>query len=998
MNSTSVTSLLENGSPMAAPTYRHNPPAYDGRNGTPARPGPGALPHIDDLVAIPRDVDLNLSIRKLLEMAEVSLRQAEMSRDFNRPAQALKDYIRASVIAVQFIRDHKDYTSLRDTSGELARSHAALLKKISSQNDAYSRIKREIIADNQRTGVQPSAPRQASVPSAAQAHPPSSGRQTPSRLSQEITNGKVKPLVNPKPQALHGNAIKPGHGRAGSTGSAQDSLLARFVNLKGPQASPGQDPRIKTHPILPKPAGPREMPSDKPRLSLQSPIPSLPKMPDAIYSPARGTGEGTRAPTSSSRPRFNRTGSSASISSIQQTPLNSYPQVHRKMEEPRGIQIPQGDTITPEQLFQAMKAKGSVLIIDVRSREEFSEGHIMSSATICVEPSILQRDNLSADQISESLVLSPNQERDQFDRRDKYDLVVVYDQDSEGVPQDSWNRPEAAVLMSMCRALALYNYSKELKNSPKILEGGLDAWVDLMGPASLQTTSSPAATRTPRGNITIERKRSKYTVKSLRPDEVRALQESMEKTNDAVMAMFARTTEDFLKRYPAVSLEKESMSSPVMPRPRMEANHLPSPPTRPAPALPRSYSGLTRPADEHEPETGTVRIRGPKEFMSKAPCGIKNPRNWCYAISILQALCASSDFSRTLSEWEVTKSRPPVPMKPGDVDENPQLMVRNLGVHFHWIKAGEISSLDIKSFMAYCKYIDENNFINDDRKPFGSDQQQDAQEFMSFILTHLHDETNMRRDRTGMIPKPDTTNQSLVQAAAEYWRNHSIFNDSLVDRCWRGIELSTVNCTECNTNTYSFSMLELIPARIPAGRRSMTLKMALAEHFAPNLLTDFDCECCHRKTHAKQFLSLARMPPMLCVAFSRFEWTKEASRMEKSTTPVTWDVNDFDFSPYFLRPEDSGFAGPDKAFSRPFRYECYAIIIHSGNSVNSGHYYSYVRDTTVHDPYSWFKCNDESVTKVRIGSNDQYDAYNAIFQPRGNDVPYLAFFRRRAIN
>ena len=52
----------------------------------------------------------------------------------------------------------------------------------------------------------------------------------------------------------------------------------------------------------------------------------------------------------------------------------------------------------------------NVLLIDVRSREEFDSGHIFSRSVMCIEPSTLQ-DGYSAEQLQDRLVLSPDDEQ-----------------------------------------------------------------------------------------------------------------------------------------------------------------------------------------------------------------------------------------------------------------------------------------------------------------------------------------------------------------------------------------------------------------------------------------------------------------------------------------------------------------------------------------------------------------------------------------------------------
>lgn len=275
---------------------------------------------------------------------------------------------------------------------------------------------------------------------------------------------------------------------------------------------------------------------------------------------------------------------------------------------------------------------------------------------------------------------------------------------------------------------------------------------------------------------------------------------------------------------------------------------------------------------------------------------------------------------------------------------------------------------------------------------FGGSHQQDAQEFMSFVLEQLHDETNPCRNRSGNAKQPTTSGRPLVQAAMEYWASYSEFNQSIVDRYWRGIELSTVRCMRCDTRTHTFSPSGVLS--VPVNRdRDMTLSEALGDYVAGNQLDDFTCDSCKDKTVAMQSMSLARMPPLLCISFLRFKLHGQA--LSKSNTAISWDFNDFDFAPYFLDGSQQDGRAEDRAFGGPFRYECYAVITHAGRQLSVGHYYAYVRDSSTRDQYSWYRYNDSIVDKVRIGSGDSHDMQKKVFRSGEDQVPYLVFFRRK---
>jgi len=368
---------------------------------------------------------------------------------------------------------------------------------------------------------------------------------------------------------------------------------------------------------------------------------------------------------------------------------------------------------------------GDILLIDVRSREDFESGHILSQHTICIEPSVLLRENISAGDIGESNVLAPIEEQRTFERRDKFELVVLYDEDSKMIPYVPSSDAQKA-LVSLNRALVDLNYDRELRNAPKLLEGGLDAWVDLMGPNSLRTLASgktaAAALAVPSWSLGASgpkpkafgaRRLSTYKVKPLRPDEVKQWEETIRKEDMDVEQSpnFVRSTEDFLRRFPPVLLEQESMtsSSPSGPDglPRVPSSindqlakydELPVPPTRPAPAIPRpSYSGLSPQDDRATATAMMVQPQSPLQVPTGGGShgqhftGLHNSGVWCYANSMLQVLRVTPGFGRELVEWRRGSK--------WQMPSEPQLMMNIVANLFQWMDAGCFQVMRARTLM-----------------------------------------------------------------------------------------------------------------------------------------------------------------------------------------------------------------------------------------------------------------------------------------------------------
>jgi ubiquitin carboxyl-terminal hydrolase 8 len=378
--------------------------------------------------------------------------------------------------------------------------------------------------------------------------------------------------------------------------------------------------------------------------------------------------------------------------------------------------IPEGDTITVQNLVSLMQMGSrevQILLLDVRPRQEFDEGHIMSQSIVCIEPDVVRRDNISASQISESLVLAPASEARLFDSRHNFDVVVFYDQETQKIRRSRGSQAENAIL-GLYNALSLYDFGSDGESKkPKLLEGGIDAWTNVMGSA-LQTSSTAGGpgtkpTRPAVRRSTLTRPATKYVTKPIQdPAEAKRWEESLNDLDDAALV---RSTDDFLRRYPPPQSLQESMTSPVdkevkshrvlghIPPAEAYASALPSPPTRPAPAVPRpSHSGLME-NDEDDHYVRTMMANATKAIKQpRKATGLDNPGNWCYANSSLQAVFASLPFADTFISGD-TLRKYPVPMKKGEKIAHPQLLCKIMANLFHWMRDGNFPHMKAKTLM-----------------------------------------------------------------------------------------------------------------------------------------------------------------------------------------------------------------------------------------------------------------------------------------------------------
>lgn len=100
---------------------------------------------------------------------------------------------------------------------------------------------------------------------------------------------------------------------------------------------------------------------------------------------------------------------------------------------------------------------------------------------------------MSADELQNALIVGPNaKEQDWFRDRAQYDLVVYHDQSTTDTSYLK-SQMGSHALQTLHLALTDFDCCVTLRRSPLLLAGGLDAWVDLYGPASLAITAAEEA-------------------------------------------------------------------------------------------------------------------------------------------------------------------------------------------------------------------------------------------------------------------------------------------------------------------------------------------------------------------------------------------------------------------------------------------------------------------------------------------------------------------------
>ncbi|KAL1297827.1 hypothetical protein AAFC00_006356 [Neodothiora populina] len=1012
---------------------------------------PKPYPHISDLqAAAVKDLHADHSLNFLIGEARTSLNNADTLLAFRRPELAYRDYLRCFEILANIIPRHRDQPDLARKHGHQFQAYNDMLKRVSLKTDQYAKIKDIIVNDNKRNGTRPAA---STVPTRRQSDATDT---TPASSMGHRTSSSDASASHSLPSS-GADALNERFARLRMLppqGKRPDSPLSSYASSQSPRTSLD----ISNLPASLRPSGPRAMPNASGRPTVQTDLgSSMPKAPAPIYSPARNmqltgdfhlprttarsiVGTGGRSNSAMSAASSHAPGNEGDDSADyfpRPTPERPPPGPPRR----KSVHLPKEIRIGPEKLYDYLKMH-SILLIDVRSRHEFDDGHIFAQSIVNIDPTSLRRD-MSADDVQDSLVLCPDQEQSTFSQRHKFDLVVYYDQDTSS--DRFLSRPSTereCKLRYLYDALYEFNQDKPLQRPPILLMGGIESWTDLVGDQALSRSStatgpksSAPLRRVPVGSHSSQlyvpkRRLREYNpldaeeeqkwlerarVESVVVDQKPPLDEEDESQQVDSASPFYDNIEEFNRRFPdAGRLEQsqrlETSSSQAVPRPRIPSYPAPPPrssftpsptvppvPSRPPPAVSRmSYSGVSdRSLSQSAQNTGSSDLPAyvPPRYL---PSNLRLPRTGlvnfgvtCYMNATIQALSATTPLSLFFLDdrfkqqiqrdnWKGSK---------GVLPELYANLVRSI-----W--KGDVEAIRPTTLRSFCARLNSE---------WGIDRQQDAKEFLDFLVDCLHEDLNENWSRTPLKALTDQQEEvresmPMSMVSKTEWSRYTHREHSYLTDLFAGQHASRLRCTTCHFTSTTYEAFYSISVEISRSGRT-TLQECLKSYCAEEMLSGDEvwrCPRCKKEREATKQITITRAPQNLVVHFKRFA-AGRGERAQKVRTPIEFPLRDLDLEPHMI-PEpnkqermamskqySADQTKQDPSMTAPFLYDAYAVMRHIGTTLTSGHYTCLVKDRA---RKCWRQFNDTWVADFdpdRLPDRDRLQ----------NEMAYIVFYQRK---
>uniref|UniRef100_A0A3Q0S3E0 Ubiquitin carboxyl-terminal hydrolase 2 n=1 Tax=Amphilophus citrinellus TaxID=61819 RepID=A0A3Q0S3E0_AMPCI len=330
--------------------------------------------------------------------------------------------------------------------------------------------------------------------------------------------------------------------------------------------------------------------------------------------------------------------------------------------------------------------------------------------------------------------------------------------------------------------------------------------------------------------------------------------------------------------------------------------------------------------------------------------GLRNLGNTCFMNSILQCLSNTSELrDYCLRNGHLTDLNNNCRTNTALMDEFAKLTQRL------WtsVNTDSVSPSEFRNQVQRCapKFVGCN--------------QQDAQEFLRFLLDGLHNEVN----RVTIRPKVSVEDFDHLlddEKGRRMWNMYLAREDSKIVDLFVGQLKSSLTCTACGFRSTVFD--PFWDLSIPIAQKStgeVTLKDCLRLFTKEDVLDGEErptCTKCKGRRKCTKRFSIQKFPQILVLHLKRFSdsniWASKLS------TYVNFPLKDLDLWEFSSEPSE-----------RPV-YNLYAVSNHTGNALG-GHYTAYCKNSAQGE---WYSYNDSRVSPMSSSQVRSSNAYVLFYE------------------
>ena len=268
---------------------------------------------------------------------------------------------------------------------------------------------------------------------------------------------------------------------------------------------------------------------------------------------------------------------------------------------------------------------------------------------------------------------------------------------------------------------------------------------------------------------------------------------------------------------------------------------------------------------------------------------------------------------------------------------------------------------------------------------FGGHSQQDASEFLLWLLSILDDEQNPNRTNQPIAlneaeEAEEDRQASLITPAAaglKWWTRFALHDtNSWVTQNLTMVQATINTCQTCHKQWYNWDRMFSLELTLQnKARQTLEGQLLRLETVEPSIKVDCHFNKAHK--YADRKTAFTRLPPILCFSFKRFLFSYDTGISTKNESLVTFPpILNMD---QFMAGGHSDDPSLPPEMKGPFTYDCYAVCQQSG-SLNSGHYWAQVKDWKKNE---WYRINDQVITKSKWENTQTAQSYIVFYKRRG---------------
>ncbi|KAG5683634.1 hypothetical protein PVAND_012906 [Polypedilum vanderplanki] len=339
--------------------------------------------------------------------------------------------------------------------------------------------------------------------------------------------------------------------------------------------------------------------------------------------------------------------------------------------------------------------------------------------------------------------------------------------------------------------------------------------------------------------------------------------------------------------------------------------------------------------------------------LVEGQCGLWNIGNTCFMNSVLQCLSHTQDLSK---------------------------FARSSSASSAVIDKGSTSSAkDQKIWKEFCKLLsqmwqpgaksvnpsDLKMALSSKYRMYSGSAQQDAQEFLRYLLDALHGALNKGGQKISLHIDDDMSDLEKSHVMWEWYtkRENSVIKDLFV-----GQLKSSLHCTHCEKTSVMYDPFWDLSVPVPS-TPNCKLDKCLELFTVKDVLDGNEmpyCDYCKTTRKCIKWFTIQRFPKYLVIHLKRFSemrWTKLTNIVEFPT-----GIGELDLTPYA--------ADSIEKSDPPPIYSLYGISNHMG-STHGGHYVASCKHPVTK---KWFEYNDNFVSETRESSLVSSSAYLLFYE------------------